>query len=185
VSRRLQLVSIRLPPAVASVLAAIILAACGNAPLPLPTIPPSTVTPTPSYAPVPVRAWWAAGEPTVTTCGQPVTLWMAGKTQKLGFCASNLDDSPTPVTLHVGEQMGIHFTSDGTQWPYPPPSPSAAGVVDLESVEDKGTSFAYQATSPGTATLSARGLLCPTSEVSLREGRDMVPCSFASVTVVP
>ena len=184
-SRRLQIVNIRLPRPIASALAAITLAACGTAPLPSPTITPPASTPTPSYAPVPVGAWWAPGEPTVTTCGQPVTLWIAGQTQKLGGCASNLDDSPAPVTLRVGEQVGIHFLSDASPWIYPPPSPSAAGVVDLESVGDEGTSFVFQATAPGTATLSARGLFCPASEISLRENADMVPCSFAAVTVVP
>jgi hypothetical protein len=163
-------------------LVAVAFAACGSAPLPTPATTTASSAPPPSYQPVPLGAWWAAGESTVTACGEPVTLWIAGKQLKLGHCASNLDDTATPVTLHVGEQLGIHLTSDGTQWPFPPPSPSADGIAHLVSVTDQGTTFVYQATSLGTVTFGARGLSCPASEQTYPS---MVPCSFVALTVVP
>lgn len=153
--------------------------ACGSTPQPEPTM-----TPIASYLPVPVGAWWAAGEPLLTMCGQPVTIWVAGQKQKLGGCASNLPDIPSPVTLHVGEQMGIHFTSDGSQWPFAPPSPSPDGIAELVSVSDNGTTFIYQATLPGTVSLSARGLLCPPAALT-GFSPSMPPCDFLALTVVP
>jgi hypothetical protein len=156
-------------------------AACGSAPSPTAATTTSPSTALSSYAPVPTGQWWAVGG--VTMCGPPVTIWIAGQQQQqLGSCAGILGDSAWPVTIHVGEQLGIHFTSDSSPWPWPPPSPSAAGVAELVSVADNGQTFVFQATNPGTATLSARGLRCPVSEQIYPS---MVPCSFVALTVVP
>jgi hypothetical protein len=149
--------------------------ACATAPAPS----VATNDPSASYAPVPESRWWAVG-PRVTMCGQAVTLWIRGEIRRLGSCSGLLSDQPAPITLGVGEQIGIHILTDGRQWPFPPPVSSDDGVAHLLTVADNGSTSVYQGVSEGPTRLSSQGLSCPASEQTPGQ-----PCSFLALTVVP
>jgi Domain of unknown function (DUF4232) len=124
----------------------------------------------------------------VTSCGV-VALYRIddGQPVALGNCAGMLLTTPTRVTIHVGQVVDLHMTTElpvGASPPVPryplPPSPDDA-VLQRFAVEDAGATGSYQAVAPGEVVLTTSGLC-----TDLKASRQTYgACPVLDVTVTP
>lgn len=145
-----------------------VLGACTSAPVATPTgsiEPADTVAPL--QVPVPSAqaagpSWWAW--PGVTTCGLAAEYRVGLHVFGLGGCLEVLVDPDPTATLHVGEQIDIHVTTNapvGTAPPkliYPLPSLSSSDVLELIATSDSGATASYRAVGLGKVKLTTSGL---------------------------
>lgn len=114
--------------------------------------------------------WYQSG---ISSCGPIAQVHVRHQILSTG-CSGTLEDPPTlSATLHVGETLAVHITTDTDGRPSVP-LPQAANPRVMRRVDssDMGATANYRAIAPGTTELVTRTIFClnpahPTQEPTL------------------
>ena len=123
-------------------------------------------------------------------CGPPALVRVGGHIMSLGSCAGNLFLPAPKVRVHVGQEIDVHVTEEGTGPAgnqlvplFPVPRSSRPSVLLPGAVGPDQATERYQAIRPGHAALIAQ-----TSCTAISHGKilDVAgSCPLIEVTVVP
>lgn len=121
----------------------------------------------------------------ITTCGLPAKVRVAGNMMAVGDCTGDLVIPAEKVTLHVGKEIDVFMTEEGSGTGlapiYPLPRSSRSSVLKRTATNMNQAAATYMAERPGHAMLISHGSCVGPGPIH----RYHVDCPVLDVTVVP